>query len=112
MTPSEQPAAVAPGVRIRVVLPQHLQTLARVSGEVEIEVRGPVTLRAVLDALERDYPTLEGTIRDHTTRQRRAFVRFFACQEDVSHDGPDTPLPEEIAKGVEPFLIVGALAGG
>jgi sulfur-carrier protein len=98
--------------RIRVVLPQHLQTIARVSGEVEVEVRGPITQRAVLDALEREYPTLEGTIRDHTTHERRAFVRFFACQEDVSHDPPDTALPEPIASGAEPFLIVGALAGG
>ena len=97
---------------IRVVLPQHLQTLARVSGEVQLEVSGPITMGAVLDALERAYPTLEGTIRDHTTHQRRAFVRFFACQEDVSHDRPDTPLPEPIARGDEPFLIVGALAGG
>ena len=97
---------------IRVVLPQHLQTLARVSGEVQLDVSGPITMRAVLDALERAYPTLEGTIRDHTTRERRAFVRFFACQEDVSHDQPDTPLPASIASGDEPFLIVGALAGG
>jgi sulfur-carrier protein len=97
---------------VRILLPQHLQTLARVSGEVQVEVAGPITLGAVLDALERAYPTLQGTIRDHTTRERRAFVRFFACQEDVSHDPPDVSLPEAIVNGAEPFLIVGALAGG
>lgn len=97
---------------IRVVLPQHLQTLARVQGEVELQVAGPATQRAVLDALESSYPVLCGTIRDHVTRRRRPFVRFFACAEDVSHDAPDTPLPEAVAEGTEPFLIVGALAGG
>lgn len=97
---------------VRILLPQHLQTLARVSGEVRVEVAGPITLGAVLDAVERAYPTLQGTIRDHTTRERRAFVRFFACQEDVSHDPPDVALPDAVANGTEPFLIVGALAGG
>jgi len=97
---------------IRVVLPQHLQTLARVGGEVEVQVPGPATQRAVLDALESSYPVLCGTIRDHVTLRRRPFVRFFACAEDVSHDPPDTPLPAPVAEGKEPFLIVGALAGG
>ncbi len=97
---------------IRVVLPQHLQTLARVGSEVEVEVPAPATQRAVLDALEASYPVLCGTIRDHVTHRRRPFVRFFACEEDVSHDAPDTPLPELVAEGKEPFLIVGALAGG
>jgi sulfur-carrier protein len=97
---------------IRVVLPQHLQTLARVGGEVEVQVPGPATQRAVLDALESSYPVLCGTIRDHVTLRRRPFVRFFACAEDVSHESPDTPLPAPVAEGREPFLIVGALAGG
>jgi sulfur-carrier protein len=97
---------------IRVVLPQHLQTLARVGSEVALDVRGPATLGALLDALEERYPVLRGTIRDHTTHKRRAFVRFFACEEDMSHEGADTPLPEAVANGAEPFLIVGALAGG
>ena len=97
---------------IRVVLPQHLQTLARVQGEVELQVPGPATQRAVLDALEASYPVLCGTIRDHVTLRRRPFVRFFACAEDVSHDAPDTLLPDAVAEGTEPFLIVGALAGG
>ena len=97
---------------IRVILPQHLQTLARVGSEVAVDVRGPATLGAVLDALEERYPVLRGTIRDHSTRKRRAFVRFFACEEDFSHESPDTPLPEAVASGTEPFLIVGALAGG
>jgi hypothetical protein len=97
---------------IRVILPQHLQTLARVQGEVELQVAGPATQRAVLDALESSYPVLCGTIRDHVTLRRRPFVRFFACEEDVSHDAPDTPLPDPVAQGAEPFLIVGALAGG
>jgi molybdopterin synthase sulfur carrier subunit len=97
---------------IRIVLPQHLQTLARVQGEVEVQVAGDATQRAVLDALEASYPALCGTIRDHVTLRRRPFVRFFACEEDVSHDPPDTPLPDAVAKGNEPFLIVGALAGG
>ena len=97
---------------IRVVLPQHLRTLAHVGGEVTLEMNGPVTLRSVLDALEAAYPMLQGTIRDHGTQQRRAFLRFFVCQEDWSHESPDTPLPAEIASGKEPFLIIGAIAGG
>lgn len=97
---------------IRVVLPQHLQRLARVGGEVEVQVPGAVTQRAVIDALEASYPVLCGTIRDHVTQRRRPFVRFFACAEDVSHVAPDTPLPAPVAEGREPFLIVGALAGG
>jgi hypothetical protein len=97
---------------IRVVLPAHLRTLARVGGEVTLDVEGPATLGAVLDALEARYPVLEGTMRDHVTRQRRAFVRFFACEQDLSHDPPDTPLPEAVASGAEPFLVVGAIAGG
>ncbi len=97
---------------IRVVLPAHLRTLAQVKGEVRLDVNGQVTQRSVLDALEERYPVLRGTIRDHTTQQRRAFVRFFACSQDLSHEPPDTPLPEAVAKGNEPFLIVGAIAGG
>jgi sulfur-carrier protein len=97
---------------IRVVLPQHLRTLARVSGEVMIEVNGPATQRSVLDALENSYPVLRGTIRDHGTLQRRPFLRFFVCSEDWSHESPDTPLPNEITSGKEPFLIIGAIAGG
>jgi len=97
---------------IRVVLPFHLRTLARVDGEVELEVNGPVTQRSVLDALEARYPMLCGTIRDHVTQQRRAFVRFFACEEDLSHESPDAPLPEAVASGVDPFLVIGAIAGG
>ena len=97
---------------IRVILPQHLQSLARVQGEVSVEVSGAATQRALLDALEASYPVLCGTIRDHSTLKRRPFVRFFACEEDVSHDPPDTPLPAPVAQGNEPFLIVGALAGG
>jgi sulfur-carrier protein len=97
---------------IRVVLPQHLQTLARAGSEVVLEVTGPATLGSLLDALESRYPVLRGTIRDHTTHKRRAFVRFFACEEDMSHESADTPLPEAVASGAEPFLIVGALAGG
>jgi sulfur-carrier protein len=97
---------------IRVILPQHLQTLAHVDGEVRLQVGGEATQRAVLDALEASYPVLCGTIRDHITLKRRPFVRFFACEEDVSHEPPDTPLPDAIARGAEPFLIVGALAGG
>lgn len=97
---------------IRVVLPQHLQTLARVSDEVQLEIEGPVTQRALLDALEARYPPLRGTIRDQKSLARRPFVRFFACEEDLSHEPPDAPLPEAVAKGVEPFFIVGALAGG
>ncbi|HME09679.1 MAG TPA: MoaD/ThiS family protein [Bryobacteraceae bacterium] len=97
---------------IRVELPAHLRNLAQVSGEVQLEIASPVTIRAVLDALEARYPMLRGTLRDHVTQQRRAYVRFFACQEDLSHDSPDTPLPEAVATGTEPFLIVGAIAGG
>jgi molybdopterin synthase sulfur carrier subunit len=97
---------------IRVVLPAHLRTLARVSGEVELEVACPVTVCSVLDALEARYPTLCGTLRDYVTRERRPFVRFFACEEDLSHDPVDAPLPEAVATGAEPFLIVGAIAGG
>jgi sulfur-carrier protein len=97
---------------IRVVLPAHLRTLARVDGEVKLEVEGQVTQRSALDALEACYPMLRGTIRDQVTQQRRAFVRFFACQEDLSHESPDAPLPEAVATGGEPFLIVGAMAGG
>ena len=97
---------------IRVVLPAHLRTLARVDGEVKVDVEGPATVASVLDALEASYPTLRGTIRDHATRKRRAFVRFFACQEDLSHDPPEAALPEAVAAGAEPFMIVGAMAGG
>jgi len=97
---------------IRVVLPAHLRTLAHVQGELKLEVDGLVTQRSVLDALEARYPMLRGTIRDQVTRQRRAFVRFFACEEDLSQESPDDPLPEAIATGAEPFLIVGAMAGG
>lgn len=97
---------------IRVVLPQHLRTLANVSGEVTFEVAAPVTQRAVLDALEARFPVLRGTIRDHATHKRRSLVRFFACEQDLSHEAPDTPLPEAVARGTEPFLIVGAMAGG
>jgi molybdopterin synthase sulfur carrier subunit len=97
---------------IRVVLPAHLRTLARVSGEVKVHVREPVTVRAVLDALEAEYPMLQGTIRDHETKQRRAFLRLFACEQDLSHDSPDAPLPEAIVTGAEPLLVVGAMAGG
>jgi hypothetical protein len=97
---------------IRVVLPTHLRKLARVDGEVQLEVEGRVTQRSVLDALENRYPMLRGTIRDHTTQRRRPFVRFFACQEDLSNEVPDAPLPEAVATGAEPFLVVGAMAGG
>ena len=97
---------------IRVVLPAHLRTLARVAGDVELEVTGPVTQRSVLDALEARYPVLRGTIRDHGTLKRRPFVRFFACKEDLSLEPPETKLPDEVVSGAEPFLIVGAIAGG
>jgi hypothetical protein len=97
---------------IRVELPAHLRTLAKVAGEVEIEVAGQATLRSVLDALETSYPVLRGTIRDQVTQQRRPFLRFFACEEDLSHERADAPLPHAVAIGAEPFLIVGALAGG
>ena len=92
--------------------PAHLRTLARVDGEVQLDVDGPATLRSVLDALEARYPMLRGTIRDHVTQQRRPFVRFFACEQDLSHELPDTPLPDAVATGAEPFLVVGAMAGG
>ena len=97
---------------IRVVLPYHLRTLARIEGEIRLEVVGQVTQRSVLDALETRYPVLQGTIRDHVSKKRRAFVRFFACEQDLSHESPDSPLPEEVVTGNEPFLIVGAMAGG
>ena len=97
---------------IRVMLPAHLRNLAKAGFEVELEVEGPVTQRSVLDALESRYPMLKGTIRDHASQERRAFLRFFACEQDLSHDSPDKPLPEEVAGGKEPFLIVGAIAGG
>ena len=97
---------------IRVVLPAHLRTLARVDGEVTLRVEGPITQRSVLDALEARYPMLRGTIRDHGTLKRRPFLRFFACQDDLSHDPPDDPLPDAVASGAEPFLVVGAIAGG
>ena len=97
---------------IRVVLPAHLKTLARVNGEVVLEVGDPVTQRTILDALEVRYPMLRGTVRDHVTLKRRAFVRFFACEQDLSHESPDTLVPESVASGAEPFLIIGAMAGG
>jgi molybdopterin converting factor small subunit len=97
---------------IRVVLPAHLRTLARVDGELLLDVKGEVTQRSVLDALEAHYPMLRGTVRDHVTLKRRAFVRFFACEQDLSHEPADAPLPVAVATGVEPFLIVGAMAGG
>lgn len=97
---------------IRVVLPHHLRTLARVGDEVELQIEAPITQRAVIDALEARYPSLRGTIRDHVTQERRSLVRFFACEEDVSHEGPDAVLPDAIASGKEPFFIMGAIAGG
>lgn len=97
---------------IRVVLPTHLRELARVSEEVRLEIDGPVTHRTVLDALEGRYPVLRGTIRDHASKERRAFIRFFACTEDISHQPPDAPLPEPVVKGTEPYMVVGALSGG
>jgi len=97
---------------IRVVLPFHLRTLAKVASEVQIELEGPVTQRAILDALEARYPVLCGTMRDHVTLKRRPFIRFFACSEDLSHESPDAPLPEAVANGSEPFLVIGAIAGG
>ncbi|HET6343131.1 MAG TPA: MoaD/ThiS family protein [Gemmatimonadota bacterium] len=97
---------------IRVVLPAHLRTLARVEGEVGLDVNGEATQRSVLDALESRYPMLRGTIRDHVTHERRAFVRFFACERDLSNESPDNPLPDAVATGAEPFLVVGAMAGG
>ena len=97
---------------IRIMLPPHLQALARVDGEVSVQVPGAATQRSVLDALEARYPVLRGTIRDHVTQQRRAFVRFFACAQDLSHEPPDAPLPEAVASGKEPFFVIGAIAGG
>jgi hypothetical protein len=97
---------------IRVTLPPHLRKLAHIDGEIQVEVAGPVTQRTVLDAIEARYPMLQGTIRDHVTQKRRAFVRFFACGEDLSHEPPDAPLPDAIASGAEPYMIVGAIAGG
>lgn len=97
---------------IRVALPFHLQKLARVDGEVQLDIAGAVTQRSILDALEARYPMLRGTIRDHVTQQRRAFVRFFACEEDLSHELPDTPLPDAVATGAEAFVVLGAMAGG
>jgi molybdopterin synthase sulfur carrier subunit len=97
---------------IRVILPFHLRNLAKVGDEITLDIAAPITQRAVLDALEAKYPMLRGTIREHETQQRRAFLRFFACQEDLSHESPDAPLPEEVASGKEPFLVIGAIAGG
>jgi sulfur-carrier protein len=97
---------------IRVILPHHLRTLARVGDEVHIDLNGSATVRAIIDSIEAKYPMLRGTIRDHETQSRRTLVRFFACGEDISHDPPDTPLPDAIAKGTEPFFIMGAIAGG
>ena len=97
---------------IRIILPPHLRELARVRGEVMIEIDGTVTQRSVLDALERRYPVLRGTIRHHVSQERRAFIRFFACMEDVSHEPPDAPLPEPVVRGQEPYMVVGALSGG
>ena len=97
---------------IRVILPQHLRTLVQVRGEVVLEVEGQVTQRSILDALEARYPMLRGTIRDHVTQQRRPFLRFFACEQDLSHEPPDAPLPDAVASGTEPFIVIGAIAGG
>ena len=97
---------------IRVILPHHLRTLARIDGELELDVEQPATQRSVLDALEAGYPVLRGTIREHVTLRRRPFIRFFACEQDLSHESPDAPLPDAVAKGAEPFLVVGATAGG
>lgn len=97
---------------IRVYLPAHLRNLAKLKGEAELQVEGPITQRTILDALEARYPMLRGTIRDHVTKERRPFVRFFACEQDVTHESPEMPLPEAVAKGTEPFMIVGAIAGG
>jgi sulfur-carrier protein len=98
--------------KIRVVLPPHLRALARVASELQLEVTGPITMRSVVDALESSYPMLRGTIRDHVSQERRPFLRFFACSEDLSHESPDAPLPDAVASGSEPLLIVGAIAGG
>jgi len=101
-----------PPVKIRILLPPHLRALAHIKGELHVEVAGTPTVRSVLDALEAAYPMLTGTIRDHVTQQRRPFLRFFACEEDLSHESPDTPLPEAVVSGKEPLLILGAIAGG
>src|SRR5712691_5153473 len=112
-TPSSRAFRGSPdAVMIRVVLPGHLRALARVGSEVELQIDGPVTQRSVLDALEAQYPMLRGTIRDHVTHERRPFLRFFACEEDLTHESPDAPLPDPVATGVEPFLVMGAMAGG
>ncbi|HEV2287480.1 MAG TPA: MoaD/ThiS family protein [Candidatus Acidoferrales bacterium] len=108
---SSQPHATARST-VTVALPAHLRTLAHVNGDLKLEVQGPVTLRSVLDAIEARYPMLQGTIRDHATHERRAYVRFFACAQDYSHVSQDTPLPEAVASGAEPFLVIGAIAGG
>ena len=97
---------------VRVDLPAHLRTLAKITGEVSLEIKGPITQRTIIDALESRYPALNGTIRDHHTQQRRPFLRFFVCEQDISHESPDALLPEAIARGTEPFLIIGATAGG
>ncbi len=114
MTDAARTEAAAPteAATIRVVLPAHLRNLAQVDGEVQLAVAGEVTQRAVLDALETRYPVLRGTIRDHGTHKRRAFVRFFACEQDLSHESPDAPLPDRVVKGEEPFMVIGAMAGG
>jgi len=98
--------------KVRVVLPFHLRNLAGINGDLELEMAGAVTARSILDAIEARYPMLQGAIRDHDTLQRRAFLRFFACEQDLSHESPDSPLPEEVASGKEPFIILGAIAGG
>jgi sulfur-carrier protein len=98
--------------KVRVVLPSHLRNLAGINGDLEIEIEGAVTQRAILDTIEARYPVLQGAIRDHGTLQRRAFLRYFACEQDLSHDSPDAPLPQEVATGKEPFIILGAIAGG
>jgi molybdopterin synthase sulfur carrier subunit len=100
------------GATIRVVLPPHLRALAHVGSEIQLAISGPVTIRSVVDAVEASYPMLRGTIRDHSTQQRRPFLRFFACGEDVTHESPDAPLPEAVVSGAEPLLVVGAIAGG
>jgi sulfur-carrier protein len=112
--PTEATGAAVTGdaTTIRVTLPAHLRTIAQVSGEVKVEVAGAVTQRALLDALEAAYPNLRGTIRDQSTFKRRAFVRFYACEEDLSHEPPDDPLPAEVVSGKEPFMVIGAMAGG
>jgi molybdopterin synthase sulfur carrier subunit len=97
---------------IRVVIPAHLRTLAKVDGEVKLEIQGEITIRSILDALEEQYPMLRGTIREHDTKQRRPFLRYFACEQDLSHESPDAPLPATVATGAEPFLVIGAIAGG